>query len=243
MKLFSRMFRSPPAILLSAVLVTSGCLDVSGSQVISLPFDFSVASAGLGDGWVVGVADVPAARVADVQVSGEYGTLPAPYASYSGIRQSGTSISGSLFIFHKKWIQSPWSPGTMFHVTLDMVLVSDQQLACTTGPGPAVVVKAGASGDEPVATTDAQGVLRLNLDKGAGTSGGVFAQLGDIRNGLEGCPAQGTWQARSTDHGIQSQTLTVDPTGGFWIFFGTQSAYSGRHDVYFTQVRLSLTRQ
>ena len=237
------MSRGSFAALFGTALLASGCLDVSSSQVIALPFDFTQPSQGIGDGWIAAVADVPADRVNDVQVAGEYSTLPAPYASFSGIHQGGTSISGSLFLFHKKWIQAPWSPGTMFKVSIDMVLVSDQQTGCTTGPGPAVVVKAGVSGDEPVAAADAQGVLRLNLDKGTGTSGGGFAQLGDIRNGLDGCPAQGSWQARSTARGIQSQILTIDPLGGFWIFFGTQSSYNGRHDVYFTQIILSLTRQ
>ena len=240
------MFRTVRAALLGgATLLLSNCLDVSGSNITTLAFDFSDTSQGLGEGWIVGVADVPADRVNEVDLAGEYTTLPAPLSAFNGIRQSGTSISSNLFVFHKKFIQGPatWPPGTAFHVALDMVLVSDQQSGCTTGPGPAVVVKAGVSGDEPLATADAQGILRLNLDKGTGTSAGAFTQLGDIRNSLTGCPTPGGWQARGTVRGTQTEVLTINELGGFWIFFGTQSAFNGRHDVYFTQVRLSLTRE
>jgi len=237
------MPRTPYAALLTAALFSTACLDTSGSQVVTLTFDFSDPALGLGDGWTVGAADVPADRVSEVDLIGGYGGLPDPFATFSGIRESGTSIEGSLFVFHKKWVQSPWGPGTQFRVLVDMAIVTSQHAECTTGPGPNVIIKAGAASEEPVVTTDGQGILRFSLDKGTGASGGRFVQLGDIRNPLGGCPEEGTWGARGTIRANQVETLTVDALGGFWIYFGTQSSYNGRHDIYFTQIRLGLDQQ
>ncbi|HLB53932.1 MAG TPA: hypothetical protein VJK71_02405 [Gemmatimonadales bacterium] len=237
------MSRTSYAPVLAAALLSVGCLDVSGTINNSFPFDFSVPGSGIGEGWSVAAADVAVDRVTDVAVAGEYGGLPAPYTAFTGIQQAGTNVSGSLFLFHKKWIQSPWSPGRTFRASIDMSFVSNLHSGCTTGPGPVVVIKAGVSEEEPIATADGQGVLRFNLDKGTGAAGGDFVQLGDIRNGLENCPAQGTWQVRNTVQADQPEVLTIDPLGGFWIFFGTESTFSGRHDIYFIRFRVTLVAE
>lgn len=236
------MFRSIGKVILVATLSTA-CLDVTGGQTYALPFDFSVPGSGIGEGWSPFIADVPADRVADVALAGDYGGLPAPYTDFTGIKQGGATVNGNLFLFHKKWIQSPWPPGRTFTAAIDIAFVSDQHADCTTGPGPSVLIKAGVSGDEPLTTPDGQGILRFNLDKGTGTSGGEYVQLGDIQNGLSGCPATGTWQLSNTVQANQPAILTIDPIGGFWIFFGTQSTFEGRHDIYFVRFRVTLTAQ
>lgn len=231
-------FRNLPLV---GGLLLAGCLDTTGSNAITLNFDFTNPAQPIGDGWAAGVADVPADRVADVNVKGAFGTLPAPWAAFTGIEQGGTSINGNLFVFHKKWISSPWPPGRTFSVRLDMTFLSNLANGCTGGPGSSVFLKAGISGDEPLATADAQGVLRFSLDKGTASSGGRFVQFGNITNGIPGCPAEASWTFRQAEATSQPETLTIDANGGFWIFIGTQSTFSGSHRIYLLGIRLSLT--
>ncbi len=108
-------------------------------------------------------------------------------------------------------------------------------------PGNLVYLKAGVSGDEPIAAPDNGGVLRLNLDKGNASSGGRFVHFGDITNGVTGCPSEMSWTYREFGQQNQSETLTIDPDGGFWIFIGTQSVFNGPHDVYLLGIQLVLT--
>ena len=226
-------------LLIAATLFSFGCLDTTGSNAITLPFDFTNPSQPVGGGWTGVIADVPADRVADAQLIDAFKSLPAPFGAYTGIEQGATSINGGVFVFHKKWISSPWTPGRMFSVRMDMTFMSNIAAGCTGGT--AVFLKAGVSGDEPTVAADPQGVLRLNLDKGSGNSGGRFIKFGDITNGVTGCPAEATWNYRDTQTLSQAETLTIDPNGGFWIFIGTQSTFAGSHDIYLLGVRLILT--
>jgi len=226
-------------LLIAASLFSLGCLDTTGSNAISLPFDFTNPSQPVGDGWTGVIADVPADRVADAQLITAFKSLPAPYAAYTGIEQGATSVDGGVFVFHKKWIASPWTPGRTFSVRLDMTFMSNIAAGCAGGTG--VFLKAGVSSEEPVVAPDPQGILRLNLDKGTGSSGGRFIKFGDITNGATGCPTEATWNYRDTQTLGQAETLTIDPNGGFWVFIGTQSTVAGSHDIYLLGIRLLLT--
>jgi hypothetical protein len=101
------------------------------------------------------------------------------------------------------------------------------------------VLKIGVSAVEPVAVADGQGILRFNLDKGAGTDGGDFAQLGDIRNPLPGCPAQPSYGVKTTLVVNQSELVDTDGNGGFWLWIGTQSSFAGNHHLYIASVRVT----
>jgi hypothetical protein len=229
------------ALFIATSLASLGCLDTTGSNSISLPFDFTNPSQPIGEGWTAHIADVPADRVDDAQVVSGLKSLPSPFGAYTGIEQGATSVDGGVFVFHKKWIASPWAPGRVFTVSLDMTFMSNIAAGCTGGGGTSVYLKAGVSGTEPVVTTDPQGILRLNLDKGTGSAAGRFVKFGDITNGASGCPAEASWTYRETQTLGQTETLTVDQNGGFWIFIGTQSTFAGSHDIYLLGIRLRIT--
>lgn len=227
-------------LLIATSLFSLGCLDVSGSNLINLPFDFTNPSQPVGTGWTGVIADVPADRVADAQLVNAFKSLPAPYDAYTGIEQGATSVNGGVFVFHKKWIASPWIPGRSFTVRLDMTFMSNVAAGCTATGGTAIFLKAGVSGTEPIVAADPQGILRLNLDKGTGNAAGRFVKFGDITNGVAGCPTEASWTYRQTQTLSQTETLTIDPNGGFWIFFGTQSLFAGRHDIYLLGISVYL---
>lgn len=234
------MTRSRP-LLITASLLSLSCLSTTGSSSITLPFDFTNPSQPIGDGWVGVIADVPADRVADAQLVSAFKSLPAPYGAYTGIEQGATSVNGGVFVFHKKWIQAPWPAGRTFSVRLDMTFMSNLATGCTGGLGPSVFLKAGLSEVEPTVAPDPQGILRVNVDKGTGNSGGRFVKFGDITNGVPGCPTDASWSYRETQTLDQTETLTIGQDGGFWIFIGTQSTVTGSHDIYLLGIRLHLT--
>jgi hypothetical protein len=196
--------------------------------------------------WDVGGADYPEARAADVAIVGDVRALPAEvFVGATALYQSATSVSGDLFVFRKKYI-----PGlvafTDYKVRLSVQFVSNYQSGCTTGPGPLTVIKAGVSDVDPHAVADAQGILKMNIDKGSGTAAGTFVQLGDIRNGVPGCPAAGsagTWAARTTNTSVQPFIIHTDAQGGFFIFLGIQSSFQGFFEIYFTGFTLGFELQ
>lgn len=231
----------PPRLKLLTLLVAAGGCLSTDENASGIPVDFEFTIAGAADGWAVGAADYPVGSEAQVDLMGDQRALPADVSTeFLGLYESGTNVGSDLFVFHKRFFTAP--AGT-YKVSALVQFVTDAQGECTTGVGPAVVIKAGASLTEPMAIPDNQGIYRMNIDKGTQTSGGDFVQLGNMRNGLAGCASPGTFAARTTPLLSQTQQLVVDATGGFWMFIGTQSTFNGRHEIYFTHFRLVLVRQ
>jgi hypothetical protein len=224
------------AALAATLLSTAGCLD-AGPNTQTL--DFFLTQPGIGDDWVVGAADYPVGSEADVAVIGDRRALPATVGDASALYQSGTNVTGDLFVFQKKY----WTglfPGATFRASLQIEFVSNVHQDCTGGIATGVVLKAGVTTTEPSVELDAQNIYRLNVDKGTGTSAGSFAQLGDIRNGLSGCPTTGNYAIETTSTVSQSVDLVTDFAGGFWMFIGTQSSVQATHEIYITRVSLQI---
>jgi len=230
--------RAPWVLPAATLLLAGGCL-ANGADANSQTFDFDFSNATADQAWEPGAADFPVAREAEVGVVGDLRTLPAALNSPGNAQyQSGNNVAGDLFIFNKAY-RSGLAPITTYHMSLQLTYVTNYHSGCTTGPGPKVVLKAGVASSNPTATPDAQGIYRMNIDKGAGTDGGEYLQFGDIRNGLSGCPATGTYAVRTTSR--LPMTVTTDGLGGFFMFFATQSSFAGVHEIYVTNVRLRIT--
>lgn len=233
------MSRPLYAPLAAAVLLANGCLD-TGTDSNAQTFDFNFINAGADQAWGLGVADFPVARQAEVGVVGDLRPLPASLGTPGNAHyQSGNNVSGDLFIFQQMYLTG-LRPLASFRVSLQASFVTNYHTGCTTGPGPLVVIKAGMVNTEPRAEPDAQGVYRMNIDKGAGIAAGNFVQLGDIRNGLSGCPATGTFAERTTSRSDQPVDIVTDSFGGFYLFVGTQSSFAGQHEIYFTHLLLTV---
>lgn len=221
----------------AAGLLLGGCLGSTDlSSAFTIPYDFNV----LNTGWVAATADYPAAQAAAVGFVGDVRNLPAPLPTSSvGLYLSGTNVGGDLFMYQIRYVAG-FPANRTYTATIQVEYATNIHGGCTTGPGPLTVIKAGVSATQPIVTTDAQGVLRLNIDKGAGTSAGQFTQLGDITSGLTGCPTPGTYSAWGTPIRAQPAPVVTDASGGFFIFIGTQSSFLGRHEIFFTRMRLTL---
>jgi hypothetical protein len=228
------MKRALPA---AAALLLGGCLGATDlSPGFTIPYDFNV----LRDGWTAGSADYPLAQQAAVGFVGDVRNLPAPMATTSvGLYLSGTNVSGDLFMYQVRYVTG-FPANHSYTATLQVEYATNIHGGCTTGPGPVTFIKAGVTATPPVVAADGQGVLRLNVDKGTGTSAGLFTQLGDITSGLAGCPTPGTYSAWGTPIRSQPTPVVTDASGGFYLFIGTQSSFVGFHEIFFTRMNLTL---
>lgn len=221
----------------AGALLATGCIgvgDTSSSQ--TLIYDFNVVS----QGWVAGAADFREAEAAQVAAFGAVQPLPAPLATTrNALYLRGTNVSGDLFLFQKR-LFTGFAPGAVVTISMELEIATSYHAGCSTGPGPLTYVKAGVSEIEPLMETDPQGIVRMNIQKGAGVASGDFLQLGDIRNTLSGCPASGTFGLKTTLFRTQPAAFTAGSDGGFWVFVGTQSSFVGQHEIYVTQMKLVL---
>jgi hypothetical protein len=224
------------AAFAAGLLVTAGCLDV-GPTTTNLDFDLTLDQ--LNENWFPGASDYPVGQEAAVDAVGDRRAIPAELGTATALYQAGTNVSGDLFVFQKKY----WTglrPLTTYKADLQVQFASNVHSECSTGVGPGVVIKAGVASAEPRADPDAQNIYRFNLDKGTFTTPGDYVQVGNIGNGLSGCPAVGTWAVRNTVTVHQSADLVTDSEGGFWMFIGTQSSVLARHEIFITRVGLRL---
>jgi hypothetical protein len=222
-------------LFLPTAFLAAGCLGSGDFSVRNtLDFDFNVH----GLEWFGGVADVPAAQVADVGLIADLRSLPSPLnTTLVGLYLSGTTVGGDLFMFQKKhW--SGLTAGATYTISLQVEFASNYHAGCTTGPGPVAFIKMGATATEPLAIADQQGILRMNIDKGAGINPGGFVQLGDIRNTITGCTAPSTFGPRTTTIITQPTPLITDTEGGFWTFIGVQSTFAGTAELHLLGMRL-----
>jgi hypothetical protein len=229
------MNRTLRAGLVPATLgLLAGCIHVGPDQNnTTLDFDFTIPQ--VAADWIVGAADYPVGNEADVADSGGVRTLPSPLATTQALYVSGTNATGDLFVFLKKRFQLV-DTLTPYKVAVSITYASDVHSGCN----PPVWIKAGASGIEPVVQPDASNIYRLSVNKGSGMAPGDFTQLGDIGNGLAGCPSPGTFALRTTTRQTQVLNLISDEAGGFWLFIGMQSSANGeRHEIYITDLRLT----
>ncbi len=229
------MLRLPSAVFPAALLLMAGCLS---TEPATQTLDFDLTQPILGDLWEPGGADFPVGSEAQVNLESDRRPVPESIGTANALYISGTNATGDLFVFQKKyWAGLP--ANRAFRASLRVDFISNVHSGCTTGVGPGVVIKAGVSAFEPRVDV-VQNVYRLALDKGTGTAPGDFAQLGDIRNGLTGCPSTGTYSVHATGTVRQSVDLVTDVSGGFWMFIGTQSSVAARHEIYVIGVHLVL---
>ena len=221
----------------AALLLLAGCLNAADTtNTISLPFDFD----DVGEGWTAGVADVPETQLPNVNLVGDLRALPSPLPSRDALYLAGNNVSGTIFMFQQRRFTG-LIPNEQYEVALEAEFATSYHQGCTTGIGPATFLKAGVSLIEPAAEVDAQGILRMTIDKGTGATAGDYAQLGDIRNGATGCPSPGTYTIQTTIMRSQPLRLVTDAFGGFWLWIGIESTGAGRPEIYLGGVIVTLT--
>ena len=201
-----------------------------GTEVVDV--DFSTGA----NGFSVGFADLPVDYDSGLYaLTGGIRPLPAALGGANAMFLSGSNHSDDLWMYAKKKITG-LKPNTVYKLTVDLELASNTPagLAGVGGaPGESVFLKTGGSTLEPVAVVDHENWLRMNIDKGNQSSGGLSASM--IGHIAKGDDATGDFARIVRDNRAVTREVASDADGALWLFFGTDSGFEGTTSLYYTR--------
>ncbi|MXW19437.1 MAG: hypothetical protein F4Z95_01400 [Gammaproteobacteria bacterium] len=205
---------------------------------VTRTFDFSEGE----QGFVGDFADYPPDNEDIYELTSEYRPLPSPLDSGSALYLSGVNRSDDLVMFYKGQVGG-LVPGAIYNVAVSAEIATDTPAGCVGvggAPGESVWIKAGASDVEPLPVLR-DNYLRMNIDIGNQSNGGENAVvLGNMANSRD-CEQPRQWERKSFEARSIPQSVSASETGQVWLFFGTDSGFEARTEVYFTQVTVTFT--
>jgi hypothetical protein len=210
----------------------NGAAVIGRSKEIVVADDFSRGS----NGWLAGFTDY-SLQTGDLRFVAELRPLPDEVdAARSGFYVQSMNRSDDVFMFLKKALgtEDGLAPDQAYRVSLDIRFASNAPSGCVGiggAPGESVYVKAGAAIDEPVASVDGGGYVRLAADKGQQASGGKDAAV--IGNVANGTPCEGSMHPYATVARQASFTVQTDHRGSLWLLVGTDSGFEGLTGLYY----------
>ena len=226
------------ALALVALTTCSDPVDVTDPIVVEFDLTLDQLSA-----WAIGSSDYLASQEAAVEFQAEKRALPDNLGGGPAFYHAGTNISDDLWMYFARQVQA-FQPGATYRLGFQVHFATNQHSGCTVGTGPSVWIKAGASTEQPARLLSGDGSWRMNVDKGEQSQvGSAAVLLGDIRNGLPGCPSPPQYQANVAGDPTETIAVTADDSGAIWLFFGTESGFESRHEIYFTRFTVQATLQ
>jgi hypothetical protein len=173
-----------------------------------------------------------------------YEPLPEPITGRMGVRLSGNNHSDDLAMLVKRELKG-LKPDAIYRVEVEAEIASNVPSGCAGiggSPGESVYLKLGASTQEPLATTAADGWLRMNIDYGQQSQSGANALVVGTLGNSYSCDAgtQAPWELRTISTKGQMLRMRTDASGSMWLVVGSDSAFEGRTDFYITAVRARL---
>jgi hypothetical protein len=224
-----------------AVCLATGCArQLSAPEdVVELVFTFEQGP----EDWRGAFADYPSGREQDFRLAYEHRALPEETGTQGkGLYLAGDNRSDDLFMFLTREVTG-LRPQAAYAATFELVLASSAGSGCTGiggAPGESVYLKVGASRTEPRGVPDAEGSVRLDVDKGAQSTGGENAQvIGNIANGLAQCPNTPFRSITRSNLGTPF-LITTDERGVLWLLVGTDSGFEGTTQLYYDSIRVLL---
>jgi heat shock protein HslJ len=196
--------------------------------------------------WIAGFADLPAERDdAIYELDSEWREMPDDLDGY-GIYMQGHNRSDDLFMFLKREIAG-LEPGATYQVTFQLVLASDVPPGMSGiggSPGESVYVKVGATTEEPLIVEDADGWLRLNIDKGNQASEGEdMINIGDMANPNLTPASAGSYELMEQNSSGRDFEVTADANGVIWFIIGTDSGFEGLTTLYYDTITVVLEQK
>ncbi len=221
----------------AAALMLAGCLEEDPPKdSISFVYDLDTGNRG----WQAGFADYPAADVAIYELESEWRALPAPLASMSGIFISGNNHSDDLFMYIKRRLTG-LKANTRYALSFGVEFATNADSGCSGiggAPGEGVVVKAGATEDEPEAEVAGGGMVRMNIDNGNQSADGSDAiVIGNIANTQTDCTDE-RYELKTLDNEASPFEAFTGTDGTLWALFATDSGYEGTTGIYFTRLEI-----
>ncbi len=226
------------AILFASLVACKS--DTVESPRPGLDFDFSDGA----QGWTAQFADYPPGDDAYELASG-YRRLPSPLNTRGGFFISGANYSDDLFMYLKRHVTG-FEANANYQVSFIVEFATDVPTGCGGvggQPGEGVFVKAGASTVEPTPFVDQNGWLRMNIDKGNQSRGGVNALvIGNVANSTlceQNIRRYEIKQLRSP----RALLVTTDGAGSAWLFVGTDSGFEAVTSLYYTRITAEFSKE
>jgi hypothetical protein len=196
------------------------------------------------DGWQAAFAEYGDPTFADLQS----GLRPLPAElkeTGTGFLLSSINRSDDTFMFLKRRLgaDAKLNADQLYQAVFDIRFASDVPTGCGGiggAPGEHVVMKAGATSIEPIATPPA---YRLNVDKGNQSNDGPAGSvLGNIANGIP-CSVEAlkerTFVSLWRSH-AHPTVVRTDFQGQLWLMVGTDSGFEGETTLYYENIRVRL---
>jgi hypothetical protein len=241
MKKLKKLFTA--SILTIAVFIA--LQSAAGAQTVEIEYDFHRSD----QGWTMDFADYRPNSGTDYELETAWRFIPRKLTLVPerGLYIQGHNRSDDLFMFLKRRlnVQDGIVAGRTYRVEYVIRLASKAPTGCGGiggAPGEGVYLKAGASPIEPLAVLQADGWLRMNVDKGNQSQGGTAASVaGNIANGI---PCQDAFPnlpyaliQRNHQH---TTNVTANAGGEIWLLIGTDSGFEGLTSLYYQSVRVKL---
>ena len=226
------------ASLVSAAALV-GCSDSVGASDDSYAviFDFSSDY----QGWVAGFVDYPVGKEAEWGIGSSLAPLPAPLdPARKGILLTGANHSDDLFMYITR--EGPTlAPNASYVVRYRVTVATNAPRNCAGiggAPGESVVLKVGATPEEPARIVDAAQYYRANFDHGSQLAGGRDAlPVGNIANSNTNC-AVPRYELKQFDSA--PLTIATSASGRLWLVVGVDSGFEGTTAVYISAVRVAI---
>lgn len=190
-------------------------------------------------------ADLPPNQDEFHELDARHEHLPGPLAWQRGLRLHGHNHSDDLAML----IHAPISglqPNTLYALELDAEFATEIGRNCVGiggSPGESVYLKLGAVDKAPQALPESggDGWLRLNFDYGVQSSSGRDALVvGDMTNSRECGVDESRWELKRVSTRGQTLLQRSDTAGRLWLVAGTDSAFEGASELYFTSLTARL---
>ena len=192
------------------------------------------------EGWTVGFADLPADYDQSIYEL-DHGHRPLPDGlEGGGVYVQGHNRSDDLFMFLRRRVEG-LQPDAAYEVEVSVDLatnVSAGLVGIGGSPGESVFVKGGASNVEPVTVEDNTGHLRMNIDKGNQSRGGVAMLV--IGNVAHPDVTGREYRIKTLDNDGRPLTVETDGEGRVWLIVGTDSGFEGLTTLYYDRITYHL---
>ena len=196
-------------------------------------------------GFQTGLAQYPAGEESQYTFVSGWASIPTPAGGASlgsGLKLSSINPDGEAQLFIKRRTTG-LKPNTTFSMTGRMRIAVHEGLNC---PSAKVWVKMGGSSLEPLTAletrTNKDDFFGINIDTGKhATAGNDVKTLGDLSTRDANC-GNVPYEIKTFDL-TNALTVKSDASGGVWLFGCTDSAYTGKTEVYVTEFKATLVEK
>lgn len=187
------------------------------------------------EGWEGGYAGYRTNEEKFTEFQFEYDTVPGQ--KKGALKLSAQNSSNGLFMFIKRKITG-LEPEKVYFLTFDIefaAAVSVKDAGDDETNEGRFVMKAGATGSEPLKQRDENSVYNLNISKGSNEKSGDDMMI----------VAEFSYETGDGEYKLQTVTnespfgVETDENGNLWLIIGTDSPFEGSTTVFYNNLKIN----